>query len=60
MNEFKDVNKKIIKAGDVIYNSFNNPNYEKIIEINGLLCFEDGSILDDRYQTEKFWKISNR
>ena len=57
MSVFKDKKGKVIKDGDIIYNVYNNPPRERIIEIDGLLCFDDGTVLNNRYQTEKYWEI---
>ena len=54
----KDKNGIEIKHGDVIYNKYNNPTHEKIIEINGVLCFkEDGEPLNENYNTKEFWEV---
>ena len=47
-----------IKSGDVIYNKFNNPTHEKIIEIDGILCFkEDSEPITDSLNTKEFWEV---
>ena len=57
MGTFKDKKGRVIKANDIIYNIYNNPTKEKIIEVDGLLCFDDGTVLNNRYQTDKYWEI---
>tara|TARA_R110000772_G_scaffold67308_1_gene149391 strand:+ start:644 stop:817 length:174 start_codon:yes stop_codon:yes gene_type:complete len=54
----KDKNGIKIKDGDVIFNKLNNPTHEKIILINGVLCFkEDEEPLTDKYKTKEFWEV---
>ena len=54
----KDKNGIEIKSGDTIFNKHNNPTHEKIIEIDGLLCFdEDNEPLTELHNTEEFWEV---
>ena len=51
-----------IKAGDTIYNEHDaNGYYQVTINKDGLLCFaDDMAVIDKRFMTHEFWKITNR
>jgi len=58
MKNLKDKNGREIKDGDTIFNKHNNPTHEKIINIDGVLCFaEDSEPLTEKYNTKEFWEV---
>ena len=58
--KFIDKNGIEIKGGQVIFNKYEaNPNQE-IVEIDGILCFEeDKEPLDKKYQFETYWEVKD-
>ena len=59
---FKDMNGVGIRAGDVIFNPFNNPEFLDVIKMNDKYYIgendkDDWVELTDSFQTEKFWEV---
>lgn len=58
MKNLKDKNGVKIQDGDTIYNKYNNPTHEKIISIDGVLCFkEDEQPLTEMHNTKEYWEV---
>ena len=61
---YKDLNGVEIKAGDVIFNPFNEPEFLDVIEFNGKIYVgendkDDWVELTDSFGTENFWEVQS-
>jgi len=57
---FKDKNRLTIKAGDIIFNEFDEDKYHKIILHKGELCFEkDREPLSVKHQLNLYWEVKD-